>query len=154
MKEYTIGGIQQVGIGVKDVYEAWKWYIKMFGMDCRIFEDEAEAKLMLPYTGGEPQSRHAVLALNLQGGGGFEVWQYKGREPVHIKEEIRLGDLGILVCKVKVKNIDNAYSFYKKNWASILGEPVSDPSGKRSFFVKDPYGNIFQVVEGNQLVHE
>ena len=51
---------------------------EQFGMDCRIFEDEAEAKLMLPYTGGEPRSRHAVLALNLQSGGGFEIWQYKG----------------------------------------------------------------------------
>ena len=85
--------------------EAWKWYIDQFGMDCRIFEDEAVAKLMLPYTGGEPRSRHAVLALNLQSGGGFEIWQYKGREPVKIKEEIRIGDLGIIACKMKVKNI-------------------------------------------------
>jgi len=69
MKGYVIGGIQQVGIGVRDLSEAWKWYIENFGMDCRIFEDEAEAKLMLPYTGGKPRSRHAVLAINLQGGG-------------------------------------------------------------------------------------
>ena len=82
----------------------------MFGMDCRIFEDETEAKLMLPYTGGKPQSRHAILALNLQSGGGFEVWQYKGREPVPIADDIRIGDLGILVCKMKVRNIDTAYS--------------------------------------------
>ena len=81
MKRYLINGIQQIGIGVKNLGEAWKWYRKQFGMDCRIFEDEAEAKLMLPYTGGQPRSRHAVLALNLQSGGGFEIWQYKGRIP-------------------------------------------------------------------------
>ncbi|MCK7539309.1 MAG: hypothetical protein MZV63_54570 [Marinilabiliales bacterium] len=80
MKGYIVSGIQQVGIGVHDLKEAWEWYIRVFGMDCRIFEEEAEAKLMLPYTGGQPRSRHAVLALNLQSGGGFEVWQYKGRE--------------------------------------------------------------------------
>ena len=56
MKGYVISGIQQMGIGVINVNEAWKWYIKQFGMDCRIFEDEAEAKLMLPYTGGKPRS--------------------------------------------------------------------------------------------------
>ena len=77
----------------------------IFGMDCRVFEDVAEAKLMLPYTGGKPRSRHAVLALNLQSGGGFEIWQYKGREPLKIKEEIMIGDLGIIACKMKVKNI-------------------------------------------------
>jgi catechol 2,3-dioxygenase-like lactoylglutathione lyase family enzyme len=149
MKDYKIGGIQQVGIGVQNLYEAWKWYIKMFGMDCRVFEDETEAKIMLPYTGGKPQSRHAILALNLQGGSGFEVWQYKGREPVPISDGIRIGDLGILVCKVKVKNIDTAYSFYKQNNAEVQGEPAKDPSGNRTFFLRDPYQNLFQLVEAN-----
>ncbi|MCX6301876.1 MAG: VOC family protein [Bacteroidia bacterium] len=147
-KGYLIGGIQQVGIGVVNFKEAWKWYISQFGMDCRIFEDEAVAKLMLPFTGGKPWSRHAVLALNLQSGGGFEIWQYKGREPVQIREEIKLGDLGITGCKMKVKNIDEAYSFYHQNNSALLGEPAPDPNGKKSFFLKDPYGNIFQMVEG------
>ncbi len=63
MKGYILSGIQQMGIGVTNVEEAWKWYIDQFGMDCRIFDDEAAAKLMLPYTGGEPRSRHAVLGI-------------------------------------------------------------------------------------------
>ena len=150
MKGYQIGGIQQIGIGVQNLHEAWNWYNRMFGMDCRIFEDETEAKLMLPYTGGKPQSRHALLALNLQGGGGFEVWQYRGREPKVIKEEIRIGDLGILVCKMKVKNIDAAWSFFSQNNCNLCGEPLNDPSGKKSFFLKDPYGNLFQMIEGDE----
>jgi len=149
MKTYEIGGIQQVGIGVNDLREAWKWYNEMFGMDCRIFEDETEARLMLPYTGGLPQRRHAILALNLQGGSGFEVWQYKGRTPVKKEEEIILGDLGILICKMKVKNISSAYSFFRKKGAVIPADPCKDPSGASSFFIKDPYGNIFQMIEAN-----
>ena len=149
MKGYYIGGIQQIGIGVENLKEAWKWYIDQFGMDCRIFEEEAVAKLMLPYTGGKPRSRHAVLAINMQSGGGFEVWQHTGREPVYISEKIKLGDLGILACKMKVKNISDAYSFYSKNKVSLSGEPLPDPSGNKTLFLKDPYGNIFQMVEGN-----
>ena len=147
MKGYILSGIQQMGIGVTNVEEAWKWYRKQFGMDCRIFEDEAEARLMLPYTGGEPRSRHAVLALNLQSGGGFEIWQYKGREPVKIKEEIRIGDLGIIACKMKAKNICNTLALFQKNGIPAPVEATKDPSGKRTFFMKDPYGNIFQLVE-------
>ncbi len=104
---------------------------------------------MLPYTGNKPQSRHAVLALNLQGGGGFEVWQYKGREPAEIKEEIRIGDLGILICKMKVKNAGSAYSYFKQNNLDLIGDPVKDPAGNKTFFLKDPFGNIFQMVEAN-----
>ena len=147
MKGYIISGIQQMGIGVSNVEEAWKWYINRFGMDCRIFEDVAEAKLMLPYTGGKPRSRHAVLALNLQSGGGFEIWQYKDREPVKIKEEIRIGDLGINACKIKVKDIQATLSAYRKEGISVPVRTSEDPSGKMTFFMKDPYGNIFQLVE-------
>lgn len=149
MKGYVISGIQQMGIGVMNVEEAWKWYIKQFGMDCRIFEDEAEAKLMLPYTGGKPRSRHAVLALNLQSGGGFEIWQYKGREPEKIKEEIRIGDLGIIACKIKAKNITETLHEYQENGLEVPADSYPDPSGKMTFFMKDPYGNFFQIVEAN-----
>jgi catechol 2,3-dioxygenase-like lactoylglutathione lyase family enzyme len=147
MKGYVISGIQQMGIGVMNLEEAWKWYITNFGMDCRIFEDEAEARLMLPYTGGKPRSRHAVLALNLQSGGGFEIWQYKGREPLKIKDEIRIGDLGIIACKIKAKNIGEALQTIKSNGVSVPASPSEDPSGKMNFFMKDPFGNLFQVVE-------
>jgi catechol 2,3-dioxygenase-like lactoylglutathione lyase family enzyme len=147
MNGYVISGIQQMGIGVKNVKEAWKWYNRNFGMDCRVFEDEAEAKLMLPYTGGEPRSRHAVLALNLQSGGGFEIWQYKGREPLKIKEEIVIGDLGIIACKIKVKNTEETLTAFQKAGLKVPSAPLTDPSGKMTFFMKDPYGNIFQLVE-------
>jgi catechol 2,3-dioxygenase-like lactoylglutathione lyase family enzyme len=147
MKDYVICGIQQIGIGVKDLSEAWKWYISQFGMDCRIFEDESEARLMLPYTGGKPRSRHAILALNLQSGGGFEIWQYKGREPVPFEGEPGIGDLGILVCKIKVKNIQKAYSIYKGRGITLPEEPRKAPDGTMSFFVRDPYGNLFQMIE-------
>jgi catechol 2,3-dioxygenase-like lactoylglutathione lyase family enzyme len=148
MKRYVISGIQQMGIGVMNVTEAWKWYIRQFGMDCRIFEDEAVAGLMLPYTGGQPRSRHAVLALNLQSGGGFEIWQYKGREPIEKKEEIRIGDLGIIACKIKTKNVNDSLVNYRKEGIGVPVEAIPDPEGKATFFMKDPYGNLFQIVEG------
>ncbi|NBV92780.1 MAG: VOC family protein, partial [Flavobacteriia bacterium] len=31
-----ISGIQQVGIGVTNADEAWKWYIRHFGMDIKV----------------------------------------------------------------------------------------------------------------------
>ncbi|MBN2697292.1 MAG: VOC family protein, partial [Bacteroidales bacterium] len=95
MQEKIISGIQQVGIGVANVYEAWRWYIENFGMDIRMFEERAKAEYMLPYTGGKPKERHAALALNMMGGGGFEIWQHTERVPEAPKFEIRAGDLGI-----------------------------------------------------------
>lgn len=146
IKGYFVSGIQQMGVGVYDLREAWEWYIRAFGMDCRIFEDVAEARLMLPYTGGEPRSRHAVLAMNLQSGGGFEVWQHKGKEPEYPERQASLGDLGIFACKMKVKDVENAWQYWKDSGVDVLGKPAPDPSGKMSFFLRDPFGNIFHIV--------
>lgn len=73
---YIISGIQQVGIGVSDAERAWTWYRKHFGMDVPVFKDSATATLMTRYTGDRAEDRYAILAMNMQGGGGFEIWQY------------------------------------------------------------------------------
>jgi len=149
MKGYVVSGIQQVGIGVSDADEAWNWYMTCFGMDCRIFEDETEAKLMHRYTGGEPAKRRALLVLNLQSGGGFEIWQHKGRDPVKIREEIKIGDLGIIACKIKTRNIQETLRSYQKKSISVPFKTSLDPTDQMTFFMKDPFGNIFQLVEAN-----
>ena len=78
-KDFFITGIQQVGVGTTSVYDSWKWFINMFGVDIRVLEDDTVAERMLPYTGGHPRKRHAAIAVSLQGGGGFEIWQYSER---------------------------------------------------------------------------
>ena len=148
MNNIIISGIQQVGIGVSNLQEAWKWYRKHFGTDIRIFEDEAEAKLMLPYTGGQPRSRHAALALNMQGGGGFEIWQYKGRIPESPKQPVMLGDYGIFAVKIKSKNVRASHDLYTSDGLQVSAL-MKDPQGADNFFVNDPYGNYFQIVSGN-----
>lgn len=155
MKTSIIHGIQQIGIGVKNVHEAWKWYRENFGMDIRVFEEAAPAEFMLPYTGGEVRNRHAVLALNLQGGGGFEIWQYTDRTPQAPENDIRLGDTGIFAAKVKSNNIRAAFQTFKNRNLDILGTLEKDPRGNDHFYIKDPYGNIFNVVsEQETFKHE
>ncbi|MGE0088115.1 MAG: VOC family protein [Bacteroidales bacterium] len=139
--EKLITGIQQIGIGVPNVYEAWKWYKENFGMDIRIFEDNTVAELMLPYTGGKPQRRHAALAMNISGGGGFEIWQYSERVPQAPSFVIQIGDLGINIAKIKSSDPKKAFNEFKRRNLNILGDFYSD-----HFFVQDPYGNIFQVI--------
>ncbi len=146
MKEKVISGIQQIGIGVPNVREAWSWYKQNFGVDIRMFEESAVAEHMLPYTGGKPQKRHAALALNLQGGGGFEIWQYVERIPLSPAFDIQLGDLGIFAAKIKCHNARATYDFLKAQGVKMLSGILRDPRGKEHFFVMDPYGNIFQLV--------
>lgn len=137
-----------MGIGIPNVHEAWTWYRNNLSMDVPVFEEAATAALMLPYTGGKPHDRHAILALNMQGGGGFEIWQYTSRTPVAAEFESKLGDLGINICKMKSPDVDKAFANFDKTY--LLSKHVEKaPNGIKHFFVKDPYGNIFQITESD-----
>ncbi|MDR2916564.1 MAG: VOC family protein [Tannerella sp.] len=150
--ESIICGIQQIGIGVSDVTEAFKWYIKAFGCDIKILDDDKPAERMLPYTGGKTQPKRAILAVNLRGGGGFEIWQPRERELKYLAEKPRLGDIGILACKIKSSDIERSYNHLKKTPGAILtGEIEKNPAKKKHFFLYDPYGNLFEVEEDNYV---
>lgn len=143
----NICGIQQVGVGVKNVKDAWKWYRNAFGMDINVFEDTATAKLMKPYTNGQECDRHAALAMNMEGGGGFEIWQHTSIESKAPNFDVKLGDTGIFINKMKCRDIQKAFNAHKEQQFDILGELSKDPAGNSHYYLKDPYNNIFEVVE-------
>lgn len=144
----VISGIQQIGIGIPNVEKAWAWYRKYFGMDIKIFEEAAEAPLMIDYTGGKVQSRTATLAINMQGGGGFEIWQYTSRNTEPPNFDPQLGDLGIFITKIKSKDVKATYEWYHKEGLDLVGELSNDPAGNPHFYVKDPHGFLFEIVQG------
>jgi len=146
MNNVVVSGIQQLGIGVSNVAEAWKWYRKYLGMDIRVFEESATAALMLPYTGGVPQKRHAVLALNMSGGGGFEIWQYTDRVPQPSKFVPALGDLGIFAAKIKTRHVRKTHAWFTEEKLNV-SDINAGPDGRTHFFLTDPYSNIFQIIE-------
>jgi catechol 2,3-dioxygenase-like lactoylglutathione lyase family enzyme len=145
---YYISGIQQIGIGVADVKAAFNLYRKAFGNDIPVFDEAAEAAQMLPYTAGKPHMRHAILAINMKGGGGYEIWQYTSRKPEAPKFDVKWGDLGILATKIKSDNISAAYAHLEKiEGITLLSSISKDFTAKQHFYCKDLYGNVFEIVE-------
>lgn len=130
-----------------NVVEAYNWYIKAFGVDFMATDAEGVAERMLPYTGGKPRPRRAVLGFNLKGGGGLEVWEPKNE--IHPAPGPALpGDLGINAARVKAEDINKAYDHLcALDGAKVLGPVSTDPHGQRHFFIMDPYSNLFDIVE-------
>ncbi len=153
MDNFFVSGIQQVGVGCMNFEASWRWYIEMFQMDVRILEDDTVAERMLPYTGGKAQKRHACIAVNLQGGGGFEIWQYSERQPQPVGFDVQVADLGIFAARIKSRNVaafhDELLAKYEK-----VGPVSALPDGTPCFVVQDPWGNYFQVVEDKRVFIE
>ena len=150
MSEFNIAGIQQIGVGTVDFRKSWNWFIGYFGADIKILEDDTVAERMLPYTGGEPQQRHACIAVNLQGGGGFEIWQYSKRKPSVCPFKIAVGDLGIFAAKLKCRDVAAFYKKVSATWKSCT-PPEKLPDGTPCFYMNDLYGNCFQLIEDKSI---
>lgn len=148
---YQISGIQQVGIGVPQVDEAWDFYAKTFGQKARVFREAAPAPFMTRYTGNTVQSRDALLAINLAGGGGMEIWQYTSRSPEAPKEAVRLGDLGIVATRIRCRNVSD-YRNELHAWGieTLHRGQLRDPLGRAVLWLRDPYGNPFYVVQDDR----
>ena len=138
--ENLISGIQQVGIGVPDAGESFKWYNKNLGLDIPVFDDIADAKLMVRYTNGSIRKRRAILAVNMAGGGGAEIWESKNPLPISCSFEPKLGDLGIFALKIKCQDL---MAFSKSAPISLFRTPERKPTA----WLKDNYDNQLQLVE-------
>ena len=135
-----ISGIQQVGIGVRNAQEAFGWYNRTLGLNVPLFDDVAEATLMTRHTKGNIRQRRAILALNMAGGGGAEIWQSNRPEPLAAEFEPEMGDYGIFAVKIKCTNIAQ-FADNQRITTSL------SPENKSFSWLKDSYGNQLQVVQ-------
>ena len=154
MKRKLIYGIQQVGVGVDDASEAFEWYATRLGADVSVFEDDNEATYMAPYMGGSPHMKKAILAMNMQGGSGYELWQYTDRVPQKPVQAVKVGDLGINIAKIKSRNIERSYQRLLSQDVDVVSSIYTDPCGKRCFYIRDPWENMLQVKESDSWYSE
>lgn len=147
MHQY-LSGVQQIGIGVKNAEAAMHTYKHLFGMDVLIFDDDASANLMTQYTGGDIYKRRAILTMNLQGGGGLELWQFLDRKPSDCNN-VQLGDLGIYAAIIKSVDLQQSHLRLSKiNEIQVSDIVVSELTGNY-FWVTDSNKNTFKIISSN-----
>ena len=140
-----LSGIQQVGIGVSNAQDAMHTYKHLFGMDVLIFDDEAKAALMTQYTGGSVYNRRAILTMNLQGGGGLEIWQYLDRTPLESRP-IEAGDLGINAVILKSANLKTSHNRLQNIEEIEVSAITNCEHSGNYFWVTDGNKNTFKVI--------
>ncbi len=142
---FSVTGIQQVGLGTPDLEDSWAWLRRSFGMDVPVFREAAEAPLMTRYTSGRVEARDAALVVSMQGGGGFEVWQYTSRAPAAPADPLDLTRPGIFGPVMRSPDVEALRSRLISAGVSVLGPLETDPLGRPRLWVRDPRGNHFSV---------
>ncbi len=150
MSQSFITGIQQIGIGVADADSAARLYKDLFGMNALVFDDTSDAALMTRYTGGDIFRRRALLTLNMQGGGGFEIWQFLNRQPAGPIACAVYGDLGIYAGILKCDDIVAAHAYLTKKDGISLSPVQLSAHGLPQCWLTDAYGNTFLISQYNE----
>jgi len=145
-----INGIQHLGVGVPDLEASWAWYRKFFGLDIPFFNAEAPAPLMQIYTNNEVITKRAAMIFNLKGGCAMEVVQPTSFKSTHAKTTFQLGDLGIYIGHIKTPNANTAFDYFNQNNADVIGDITTTPDNIPAFYVKDPNGLLFLVIEDKE----
>lgn len=140
MSTDLIGGVLQIGIGVKNMPISRKWYADNLGFNAIALEEESVTHLMKVYTGDTSHERQAWVIMNMAGAGGLEVWQYLSRKPQFSQWPISLGDLGIFASIIGSPSPEVLYnSLQDVRWKSKYFKE------EKTFLFCDPFGNYFQV---------
>ncbi len=146
-----ITGIQQAGIGTDNALDAAQYYKSLLGFKALVFDDLAEASLMQRYTGGNVHQRRAILTMNMQGGGGLELWQFTDKPTAAADFDIRYGDLGLYALKIKCPDIARAHRFFAGRNDCSISPKLSNDDGASFFWLTDKYQQVFQLVQAREL---
>jgi catechol 2,3-dioxygenase-like lactoylglutathione lyase family enzyme len=144
-----INGLQHIGVAVSDMDVSLRFYRKFFGLDIPFFDSVQPAPLMDVYTRNQTITKRASMVMNLQGGCAIEVIRPTSFEPVKAKHPVKLGDLGIFITQLKCRDIDATHRFCTEHSAPGITSIQLDPQGRRTFYIQDPDGNLWQFLQGD-----
>lgn len=144
-----INGLQHIGVSVRDMDASLKFYRKFFGLDIPFFDSVQPAPLMDYYTRNSTITKRASMVMNLQGGCAIEVLHPTSFKPSPAINPVNTGDLGIFMTQIKCRDIQKSYDFCRKENAPALSEMYKDYAGRKTFYINDPDGNIWQFLQGD-----
>ncbi len=146
--QYVIGGIQQIGVGLRNMKRMDEFFASALDFDITMFDEKGSAGLMSRYTGGTAWQRHAKLRINTNGGGGIELWKFINRTPTRAEFAPSLKSRGILANIIRCRDVSETRQKLF-NMDIEVSQVCKDPTGNECFFFRDPDGNYHYVVTCN-----
>ena len=127
--DYTIQGIQHMGIAVSDMDASLKLYRKLFGLDIPFFDAVAAAPLMDSHCNGETIVKRASMVMNMQGGCAVEVVSPTSSSLAHACSSRRSAIWGLDARSSKPGTCAPCMPTPAPWWVQVRRLPQQDPTG-------------------------
>lgn len=134
-----------LGMGVENADRQVAFLKEAFGFDVKAADVEGSQPMMNCYTNGELMHRRSLIVGNFQGGALLELIQPMSSDILEFTPTF--GDYGVYIAKIRSYQIQKSYDRLKKKFEADVSEMFTEPLGRNTFFIRDPEGNLFQLVE-------
>jgi catechol 2,3-dioxygenase-like lactoylglutathione lyase family enzyme len=84
--------------------------------------------------------------MNMNGGGGAEIWQFTSRKSMPPPKPVRWGDLGINAVKIKTNDVIKSHQRLLAKGKSAVNKT---PDNQDTYLISDAHHNQYQVVTDN-----
>lgn len=137
-----------VGITVADFNRSVKWYADVFGAPVvGVSENRGERLRTFFGVGGDDPSVR-IGWLRVPGGGVIEIFEFSQTgEPA----EITWNRPGPTHFSFNVRDTAKWHSYLVGKGVECLSGPVKSPRGHTFFFVKDPDGNLIELIDNKHF---
>lgn len=157
----TFRGLDHIGMTVEDVDAVVAFYLDTFGGEILYHMGPLDSREMpqvggRDWTGGHidvPDARVRFTGIRIAGTLQLEIYQYE--RPKGETTPPRNFDIGGHHFALKVDDIDTATEYLRRKGCAIMEGPIVPPDGpllgSRSQYLRDPFGNYFELMEYDRM---
>ena len=134
-----------VGITVSDFNRSVRFYADVFGCPL-VGASDTPSERVRTFFGVEGEAPRCKIGwIRVPGGGVIEIFEFQPHQP---PEPVRWNRVGLTHFSLNVRNTRKWYEYLRNKGVECLGVPERSPNGGQTFFfVKDPDGNLIEVMD-------
>ena len=133
-----------VGITVSNFDRAVQFYWKVFGCPLVGVADTPPDRVRTFFNVSATQPSCRIGWIRVPGGATLEIFEF---QPQQASIAIPWNRLGLTHISFNVRNTQRWYDYLVAQGVECLGRPEQSPRGHTFFFVKDPDGNLIEMID-------
>ncbi|MEP6815067.1 MAG: VOC family protein [Marmoricola sp.] len=145
-----VRSFSHVAITVSDFNAAVRFYADVFGAPLVGVSDTPTARVRAFFGVDGPEPTCKIGWIRVPGGATIEIFEFQPQRPA---AEVVWNRLGATHIAFNVKGTQRWHDYLVDKGVEIVCPPEQSPHGHTFFFVKDPDGNLIELMDSKHMRH-
>jgi catechol 2,3-dioxygenase-like lactoylglutathione lyase family enzyme len=145
-----VSSFSHVAITVSDFHRTVQFYWEVFGAPVVGVSDTPHARVRGFFGVDAPEPTCKIGWIRVPGGAIIEIFEFQPQQP---PAEVVWNQLGITHLSFNVHDTAVWHDYLVGKGVEIVAVPEQSPHGHTFFFVKDPDGNLIELIDTKHMRH-